>query len=211
MGDDAAALKEKLAELQKERTELEKLIKDKVAYLKSTPVGLKGSLIDEEGFPKADVDHYAVREARHKLACAENDLKAVQTQMFETLQDLHQLTRDGNAAAIAPRPKVPRTTDSAPPLGFAPLNRRPFLEVAEVASNSPASEAGLKVGDQLVRFATIEHKNFEGLPQLAEMTRDNEDTLLLVDVVRAGELKEMTLVPHRWAGAGLLGCVLVEL
>ena len=32
-------------------------------------VGMKGALIDAEGFPRADIDLYAVRTARNRIIC----------------------------------------------------------------------------------------------------------------------------------------------
>ena len=32
-------------------------------------VGMKGALIDTEGFPRADIDLYAVRMARNRIIC----------------------------------------------------------------------------------------------------------------------------------------------
>ena len=32
-------------------------------------VGIDGPLVDEEGYPRADIDVYAVRHARHRIAC----------------------------------------------------------------------------------------------------------------------------------------------
>jgi 26S proteasome non-ATPase regulatory subunit 9 len=39
--------------------------------------GLKGSLVDSEGFPRADIDVYNVRHKRHRFACLQTDLKEV--------------------------------------------------------------------------------------------------------------------------------------
>lgn len=51
--------------------------------------GLSGNLIDEEGFPRADVDLYQVRDARNKIARYQNDHRAVMKEIEKALHDLH--------------------------------------------------------------------------------------------------------------------------
>ncbi|KAL8455133.1 hypothetical protein Emag_000970 [Eimeria magna] len=51
--------------------------------------GLSGPLVDEEGFPRADIDVYAVREARHRLAYLQTDYRNVQRRLEELLFRLH--------------------------------------------------------------------------------------------------------------------------
>ncbi len=40
-------------------------------------VGMKGALVDREGFPRGDVDIYVVRTARQKVLCLQNDHKSL--------------------------------------------------------------------------------------------------------------------------------------
>ena len=35
--------------------------------------GVSGPLVDDEGFPRGDIDLYAVRQARNKYVCAQTD------------------------------------------------------------------------------------------------------------------------------------------
>ena len=51
--------------------------------------GMDEPLIDEEGFPRADIDLYKVREARNKIICLNNDLKEVTDQLKAGLEDMH--------------------------------------------------------------------------------------------------------------------------
>ena len=39
--------------------------------------GLKGKLVDAEGFPRADIDIPQIRSMRGRVACLQNDLTAV--------------------------------------------------------------------------------------------------------------------------------------
>lgn len=51
--------------------------------------GLHGPLVDEEGFPRADIDVHSVREARHKLACLKTDYRELQRRLEDILLRLH--------------------------------------------------------------------------------------------------------------------------
>lgn len=48
--------------------------------------GLSGPLVDAEGFPRADIDIFAVRETRHRLACLRTDYLALQKRIEKHLQ-----------------------------------------------------------------------------------------------------------------------------
>lgn len=64
-----------------------------MSYLNSTPVGLSAPLVDSDGFPRDDLDLYAISAARHTVACAQNDLKAIEETLYEKLNALHEETR----------------------------------------------------------------------------------------------------------------------
>lgn len=51
--------------------------------------GIHGPLVDEEGFPRADIDVHAVREARHRLACLKTDYRTVQGRLEELVLRVH--------------------------------------------------------------------------------------------------------------------------
>lgn len=62
--------REQLLKLDKQRTAMEHEIFELTDYLTGEGMpGVKGSLIDREGFPIPNVDHMAIRTARHKLIC----------------------------------------------------------------------------------------------------------------------------------------------
>lgn len=65
--------------------------------------GLTGKLVDEEGFPRADIDLYAVRGARHRLHVLKTDYMEVRDQIEK---ELHALHAQG-------RVPVPRTSPAA--------------------------------------------------------------------------------------------------
>ena len=62
------ALVDQAQQLILQKEEIERKIHEQEAILKSHHVDVVEDLIDELGFPRADVDIYAVRNARSELA-----------------------------------------------------------------------------------------------------------------------------------------------
>lgn len=115
--------------------------------------GLSGNLIDEEGFPRADVDLYQVRDARHKLVCFQNDHKALMKQIEEELFSLHEkihvaVPRSSASGAVDGRGTTNSTPEITPSLGVV---GPPFAVIDQVFPGGPAEKAGLKVNDKIRR------------------------------------------------------------
>lgn len=51
--------------------------------------GVKGSLVDEEGFPRADIDLFEVRKFRNRLACLQTDHCTVMKKIEAGLLNIH--------------------------------------------------------------------------------------------------------------------------
>lgn len=51
------------------------------------PPGLKGNLVDREGFPRADVDVYNIRLKRNRLACLQTDHKELMKKIEDGLAE----------------------------------------------------------------------------------------------------------------------------
>ena len=104
------------------------------------------------------------------------------------------------------------TGDSAP--------TEPFAVIDAVSSNSPAQEAGLRVGDQVVEFGSINHTNNRNLLALGELVPEaaGKKEGIKITVLRQTdemddrirEFEELTLNPRPWEGRGLLGCHIVK-
>ena len=50
----------------------------------------------------------------------------------------------------------------------------PFAKVDDVSASSPAADAGLKVGDRITRFGTVDWLNHENLRKVAEVVSQNQ-------------------------------------
>lgn len=176
-------------------------------------VGMNETLVDEEGFPRNDVDVHKVRQARNRIICLRNDLKNLMSQIEQGLHSLHRQSRDGvgpvqEVSSLPPDSEEPLTPDDGDAAAFAWID--------SVAPGSPAHEAGLQVGDRLLTFGTVNRANFGGdLRTVSNIVESCANGHVRVEVLRRSELPDkpgnkkhvvLTLEPRRWAGRGLLGC-----
>lgn len=86
--------------------------------------------------------------------------------------------------------------------------------VGNVYTGSPALKAGLLTSDSVVAFGTIQHRDFKSVTEsIVPLVKSHVGKLIDVVVVRMGEggqvqQVQLTLVPQKWSGGGLLGCIL---
>ncbi|KAL8425706.1 hypothetical protein Efla_003084 [Eimeria flavescens] len=121
--------------------------------------GLRGPLVDKDGFPRADIDVYSVREARHRLACLQTDYREAQRRVEQLLLRLHAKSANLDDTASAPR----RTTRAQ--VGEAETNVEPppllevegpaFAVVDVLQPESPSTLAGLVCGDRILRLGSL--------------------------------------------------------
>eukprot|EP01084_Bolivina_argentea_P313166 542298_1 len=143
------------------------------------PIGLRNSLIDEEGFPKPGYDIMRIRSRRQRFHCLQTDHTNVMKSIEVALHRLHASQRAKTATSVL--------TSSADQSSTAPLTNRAqereedldagpatsiygdewwpprivaFAKVDEVSYNSPAATGGLKQGDLLISFGKVHAFNW---------------------------------------------------
>ncbi len=99
---------------------------------------MEDSLLDAEGFPRNDIDVYSIRHARQQIIRLRNDLKLVMDKISLALNSLH-------------------AQNSIQATGTTQVNSpdEPFAIVNAVSPDSPASEAGLKKDDLIIKFVLL--------------------------------------------------------
>lgn len=115
--------------LIEEKKDIEEEIEAQASILKENNSStLHTPLIDADGFPRADIDVYAVRGARVRIIELRNDLDAVMNKIAKALESIYD-------PALAPAAGM---TDSEAEASATP---KPFAKVDGVAPGSPAAEA----------------------------------------------------------------------
>ncbi|XP_019722609.1 26S proteasome non-ATPase regulatory subunit 9 [Hippocampus comes] len=189
--------------LIKKKDDIEEQIKAYYDVLEDQGVGLDGPLVDAEGYPRADVNLYQIRTARHNISCLQNDHKAIMAEIEDALHKLHA------------REKAKRLHDRTEAFEEAMEQQdtlpAAFARVDAVTQGSPASAAGLKVGDEVIEFGSVNTGNFQNLHNIASVVQHSEGKPLRVTVVRGGQRTHMSLTPQRWSGQGLMGCKIVPM
>ncbi|EDO06410.1 26S proteasome non-ATPase regulatory subunit 9 domain protein [Babesia bovis T2Bo] len=82
----------RINELSKIRKDIEVEMEALLNYLNSEEckhVGMKGPLVDEEQYPRSDIDICAVRNARHRINCLHTDYKELEDKLAQALHELH--------------------------------------------------------------------------------------------------------------------------
>lgn len=197
---DLQQSKERLAQLDKRKLEIEAALSAQNEILDANGVGMGEPLVDNDGYPRADIDLYKVRHARHKIICLLNDHKAVMKDIERALHDHHaQILRNG-AGPTGPEEQEQCAEVSA---------LEPFAVVGTVENGSPAQTAGLRSGDKIVKFGSVTSSNFKDVMDVAAVVRHSVGQDVAVYVKRGASTVPVALTPRPWHGKGLLGCAVL--
>lgn len=134
-----------------------------------------------------------------------------------------QITSQTSTTTIPPQQptSLPRQNNHTSPV--EKLELIPFAFVDGVFTDSPASTAGLKEGDMIVKFGTAIYSNHRQLRAIAEMVplaaSENRDIPLVILRKSKGQGHEennanndkgspirLKIRPRPWSGRGLIGC-----
>ncbi len=168
------------------------------------PAGLKDPLVDAEGYPRADVDIYRVRGQRKRLAEINTDYRKLMDEINVETKRVQAL----RAAQAEPLPEaddaeVQRVDDGSVK---SHSNLGVIAIIDEILDGSPASEAGLVDGDELLAFGPVTTlASADPMSAIPAVVKDGVGRPIKL-VVRRGEVQEKYLVPKAWGGRGLLGC-----
>lgn len=191
--------REALLKLHDQRKGLEEELTTFLDVLKTQGVGMDDKLVDDEGFPRNDIDVHQVRIARNKIICLRNDLRDIMSEIEKGLENIHEQTREGLGAS---EPMETLTLDCIPEC---------FAHIDLVSPDSPSHSAGLRVGDKIAEFGSINADNFGSLKQVGDLVKNSKDQNVRVKVLREGKITTFTLKPRTWEGRGLLGCNIVPI
>ncbi|XP_028401789.1 26S proteasome non-ATPase regulatory subunit 9-like [Dendronephthya gigantea] len=203
MADEVAEKMKRVQNLIEKKNAIEGEIKELHEVLESQGgVGMKGNLVDNEDYPRQDIDVYAVRFARNRIICLQNDHKALMSEIEEGLHNVHAAAREK------------KLQDSHSQLANAAPGEEsvtPFLYVDQISPRSPAEQAGLCVGDQVIKFGSINSENFQNMQAIGSVVQHSKGQSISVVVKRVENIQRLNLIPNEWSGRGLLGCNIITL
>ncbi|KAL5524298.1 NAS2 [Sanghuangporus sanghuang] len=195
-----------------QKSAIESALSDQLAILQSQNADMSTPLVDRAGFPRADMDIVAVRTARVRILELRNDLNAIFEEVKVALERVHE----ANAAEAARRRE--EDANDAMDQDEAEELLTPFARVDGVAPGSPAATAGLQREDLILAFGSLTLSGLSTtvpsaapsrLAPLAALASSHEDRPLQLRILRASEPLNLTLIPRKWGGRGLIGCHIV--
>lgn len=169
------------------------------------PPGLKGDLIDEEGFPRNDIDLYNVRNKRRRLAEINTDHKALMKTVEALTSRIFEIART-TAAQVTTIATEDNSKDSTVRAANEPTTLVPIAILDVVLDRSPANLAGIRNGDFLLKFGDITATDPNALQSIARLVGNSVSRTIDLLIKRNDELIEISLIPKTWGGRGLLGC-----
>jgi len=163
--------------------------------LKSNNADFSTPLVDSEGFPRADLDVWAVRTARVRVIELRNDYKAILDEISVTLQAVYA-RQEAGASETTVEEEVQAEV--------------PWLRVNGVQPGSPAAVAGLQREDLIVAFGLLTASSSSSLQSLATLVSTREDQEINIKILRSDEIKTLVLIPKKGpTGRVTLGCHIV--
>lgn len=156
-------------------------------------------LVDNDGFPRSDIDLLQVRLLRRNINILRNDLKTIIEHFSKLIsQQFQKQTQNDSQQSSFPSKILEYTI--------------PFAILLEVAPTSPSALAGIISGDRLVKFGSIHAGNHQRLEAIRSLVNRYIGKEIALRIQREdGTFHELILTPSMWAGPGLLGCKLSEI
>ncbi|TPP64428.1 26S proteasome non-ATPase regulatory subunit 9 [Fasciola gigantica] len=162
-------LRNKIQSLSLQKSDIEREIQSQSEILSMNGgIGLKGSLLDPEGYPRNDIDIVAVRTARNRIIRLNNDHRAVMIALEDALHQMHGLLRQvGSDERIEQDMCLDHEHSYSVPPSQTVL--APFLLIDDVRPGSMAEQSGLQVNDIISRFGSVIADNFSSLQDISSV------------------------------------------
>ncbi|KAK8864483.1 hypothetical protein IAR55_001733 [Kwoniella newhampshirensis] len=205
--------------LMQRRDDIEKEIEALKDVLTSHGATPQTSLVDPEGYPRGDIDIYAIRHARSALVRLQNDRIEVTDRLSVALQNAFAAPSSSSsdaAAAASAQPNGHVQTSSVPKSndvnGHHQIEEeiwpeRPVAKVNSVASGSPAADSGMRANDMIYSFEGVTVDSPGGIQSIGSLVARSEGSTLQILVLRQEQRVRLSLTPRNgWGGRGMLGC-----
>lgn len=177
-----------LQALMKRKTNIESELDELISVLDTHKVDMSTPLVTRDEFPRSDIDVAQIRSARTQIIRLRNDLKSVLSDIERQLH-AHYSRISATVKTTETSENGTKTTTTIATMveeeeeliADAPVHIS-FALVDEVVANSPASSAGLIVGDTIVEFGHLHVGNNERLKRLANVVQMNENVSIFLSL-----------------------------
>ena len=143
-------------------------------------VDMNTSLLTFDGFPRADIDVAQIRTTRARIIGLKNDHKALMAKLEMVIQEYFAAGKAvESSSSNAPSERAREVQQAAESTSSSSAIEPPFAKVNTVAPDSPAQQAGLLIGDKVIRFGMANWTNHERLAKVAQVVQQNENVRLL--------------------------------
>ncbi|SOV10960.1 proteasome regulatory protein, putative [Plasmodium sp. gorilla clade G2] len=206
-------------ELVKKREDIENELKVHMDFLESPEnknVGMKGNLIDSEGFPRNDIDIYSIRVARNKIICLKNDYIDINKKLEEYIHKVHsthpvirvERNKNINNDLLNTPQQITKEED------IQNAKKNIFAIIDEVIDNSPSHKSGLKINDQIFQFGDIikknenEQNNYSNIQLIKEIGNymKTQPKQILVKILREENILFYHIIPEQTQKGLYIGC-----
>uniref|UniRef100_A0A5S6Q9F1 Nas2_N domain-containing protein n=1 Tax=Trichuris muris TaxID=70415 RepID=A0A5S6Q9F1_TRIMR len=204
-------IKKKVDELMNRRDEILDEIKENTNVLSEMHVRMGESLVDEDDYPRTDVDIVAARTAMHNVACLTNDARALEEEIKLGLEDYFAEQRKVMAMKKLEDATVAAQERDTMDDGEVDRASEAFAVVTKVQPNSCGERAGFLKHDKLVQIGNITASTFQGLRQISLYIEDNRQNEIPAVIQRDGRQFCMKLGPELWGDDGALGLWIASL
>ncbi|EPQ54604.1 hypothetical protein GLOTRDRAFT_116453 [Gloeophyllum trabeum ATCC 11539] len=186
---------EQVRTLMGQKENLESELDAQFSILSANSSTMNSPLLDPEGFPRSDIDVWAVRHARVRIIELRNDMTALMDRIARALEGVYD-------------PNIVNGTPTSASSAAQQASLSPFARVDGVAPGSPAATAGLQREDLILKFGSL--TGLTSLQPLAELVSLNENRTIKVLILREAEQLTLDFTPRKgWGGRGMLGCHIV--
>lgn len=207
--------RDRVMQLIQEKDRIESEIREQTAILETNHVGMHEPLVDQDGFPRNDIDVFKVRHARHQIICLQNDHKNIMKRIERGLADVHADLLVSNVENQ--QVNVATTSSNGQMNGHSngdnvrnDVNETCFATVGFVNNGSPADMAGLCEYDEIIEFGSINHLNFRDMTQIMDLVGHSVNQRINVKIRRNNSVLNVTVIPKPWLQPGLLGCQILR-
>ncbi|THD26050.1 26S proteasome non-ATPase regulatory subunit 9 [Fasciola hepatica] len=185
-------LRDKIQSLSLQKSDIEREIQSQSEILSMNGgIGLKGSLLDPEGYPRNDIDIVAVRTARNRIIRLNNDHRTVMIALEDALHQMHGLLRQvGSDERVEQDMCLDHEHSYSVPPSQTVL--APFLLIDDVRPGSMAEQSGLQVNDIISRFGSVTADNFSSLQDISSVLHNTPPQGTIPVVVHRKSMQNKT-------------------